>query len=252
MESPSMKFGVKLWSTNIELIDQAVLLIDKKIFDYIELFVIPGTKMHHFIVDVPYIIHVPHHQFGVNIGDARQKEINMQRINESIRWANELNAKRLILHAGSGSMEQASCILDEIEDNRFLIENMPGIGPDGEKMIGYSPSQIAALTGQKFGLCLDFGHAVKASISLGSGYKELIHDFMKLEPYIFHISDGDFETERDVHLGIGAGSYDIKYFKECIDNNRSKLITLETPRSNQLSLDEDLGNINILKKIWDL
>lgn len=248
-----MKFGLKLWSTNTDLIDQAVALIDEKKFHYIELFVIPDTKIHHFIVDVPFVIHIPHHLFGVNIGDPERKEHNMQKIDESIRWADELKAESLILHAGSGSMEQASCILDKIEDERLLIENMPVIGPEGEKMIGYLPSQIMELTeSNDFGLCLDFGHAVKASISLGFAYRKLICDFVKLEPYVFHISDGDLETEKDSHINFGEGSYDIKYFKECIENCKTKFITLETPRSNQLSLDEDLANINLLNKMWDL
>src|SRR3972149_612450 len=94
------KFGLKLWSTNTNLIDQAIQLIDDKIFDYIELFVVPDTQISLFINDVPYIIHIAHHSFGVNIGEASKKEYNLQKIYESITWADKLNAKYLILHAG--------------------------------------------------------------------------------------------------------------------------------------------------------
>lgn len=249
----NMKFGLKLWSINTDLIDQAVRLIDEKIFDYIELFVIPDTSISPFMVDVPYIIHIPHHKFGVNTGDAAKKEYNVQKVNESITWANELDAKYLILHAGTGKMEHARCLLKEISESRLLIENMPGIGPNGEKMIGYSPEQMKDLiSGGNRGLCLDFGHAVKAAITLKLRYKDVIDDFLKLQPQLFHISDGELENEKDSHLDIGSGSFDMKYFKNCIKNNKSKLITLETPRNNPLSLDEDLKNINILKSIWNL
>ena len=248
-----MKFGLKLWSTNVDLMDRAIQLIDEKIFYYIELFVVPGTRISPFMVDVPYIIHIPHHNFGVNIGEANKQEINISKINESIEWADKLNARYLILHAGYGLMKDAEKLLQEIWDNRILIENMPKVGVNGESMIGYSPRQIEELiNGREMGFCLDFGHAIKAAISLKLGYKEILSDFQKLKPELFHICDGDLENEKDSHLNIGAGSFDMQYIKEIIENNSSNLITLETPRSNQLSLDEDLENINILKRIWDL
>jgi len=130
---------------------------------------------------------------------------------------------------------------------------MPKVGLNDEHMIGYSPGQIEELINStEMGFCLDFGHAIKAAISLKLGYKEILSDFQKLKPELFHICDGDLENEKDSHLNIGAGSFDMQYIKEIIENNSSNLITLETPRSNQLSLDEDLENINILKRIWDL
>ena len=248
-----MKIGLKLWSINTDLINQAVQLIEKKVFDYIELFVIPDSEIKPFLIDVPYIIHVPHEKFGVNIGDLASKKYNLQKINESIAWADQLNAKYLILHAGHGSMQHASDLLREVSDRRLLIENMPKVGLGGEAMIGYSPAQIEAMIGDNgVGLCLDFGHAVKAAKSLGREYKDVINDFLIFNPKLFHISDGDFETEKDSHLNIGSGSFDFEYFKHCVGNKRSKLMTLETPRDNQLSLDEDLKNLNILKSIWDL
>lgn len=248
-----IKFGLKLWSTNIDLINKANHLIDKEVFDYIELFVIPDSKINPFLIDMPYIIHIPHDSFGVNIGDPAVKEYTLQMINESIAWADQLNVKHLILHAGHGSMQHAIDLLDEVSDRRIVIENMPKVGIGGEAMNGYSPAQIEELIGDSdMGLCLDFGHAVKAAISSGQEYKDVINDFLNFGPTLFHISDGDFKTEEDSHLNIGSGSFDFEYFKNCVGNDRLKFITLETPRSNKLSLDEDLRNINILKSIWDL
>jgi len=241
-------FGLKLWSINTDLIDQAIKLIDEKKFDYIELFVIPGTQINPFMIDVPYIIHIPHHKFGVNIGDASKKEYNMQKIDESITWANKLDAKYLILHAGDGSMEHAADLLSEITDNRFLIENMPKMGLDGETMIGYSPEQIEELIGDmNMGLCLDFGHAVKAAVSLGVDYKDYMKEFLKFEPKVFHISDGMLNIEKDEHLNIGEGEYDFEYFISCV--RESRMITLETTRNNHKSLYEDVKNMDGLKLI---
>lgn len=247
----NIKYGLKLWSTNTGLIDQAIQLIDKRIFDYIELFVIPGTQITPFMIDVPYIIHIPHHKFGVNIGDARIKKYNLEKINESISWADELCARYLILHAGHSTIDAAADLLSEVTDKRLLIENMPKMGLDGEAMIGYSPEQIDKLIKvNDFGFCLDFGHAIKASISLKTDYKEIIQGFLKLNPIVFHISDGTFQIEEDEHLNIGSGTYDFKYLKNCLNKNSSIMITLETPRKNNQSLDEDVKNIKALKLLW--
>lgn len=246
-----LKYGLKLWSTNTDLIDQAIELIDEKIFDYIELFVVPDTPITPFVTDTPYIIHIPHHRFGVNIGDATRKEYNLQKINESISWADQLNANYLILHAGHDSMESAKDLLSGVKDNRILIENMPKVGLDAEVMIGYSPAQIEELIGDSdIGLCLDFGHAVKAAVSLGVDYKEYLQGFMGFEPKVFHVSDGRFCEEKDEHLGIGEGEYDFCFFADCICINKAiNYVTLETPRTILNLLDEDLKNLNELRRL---
>lgn len=246
-----IKFGLKLWSSNIDLIEQAAQLIDEKIFDYLELLVIPGTRISQFTIDVPYIIHIPHHKFGVNIGEASKKEYNMEKINEAITWADRLDAKYLIIHAGHGYMKDARDVLHEIADNRLLIENMPKVGLNDEKMIGYSPEQIEELLGENSaGVCLDFGHAVKAAISIGIDYKKYVKKFLMFEPKVFHVSDGRLNFEKDEHLNIGEGEYDFGYFSECVGTNPSKFITLETPRFKQKSLTEDIKNVNILKTFY--
>jgi len=243
-----MKFGLKLWSINIDLIDQAVHLIDEKVFDYIELMVIPDSEIKPFLIDIPYIIHIPHEKFGVNIGNPASKEYSLQKINESIKWADRLNAKHLILHASHGSIQHAADLLRGLSDNRLLIENMPKVGLSGEAMIGYSPKQIEELIGDSnIGLCLDFGHAVKAAVSLGVDYKEYAKGFVGLEPKVFHVSDGRLSGERDEHLGIGEGEYDIGFLMGCVEGSGSGLVTVETPRVGK-SLDEDMVNLYILKE----
>jgi len=236
-----MKFGLKLWSINTNLIDQAVHLIDEKVFDYIELMVIPDSEIKPFLMDVPYIIHIPHEKFGVNIGDPAAKEYTMQKINESITWADRLNVKHLILHAGHGSMQHATDLLREVSDSRLLIENVPKVGLGGEAMIGYSPAQIEKLIGDSdMGLCLDFGHAVKAAVSLGMDYKEHVQGFMELEPKVFHVSDGWLGEEKDEHLGIGEGEYDFGFLMGCVERSETKMVTVETPRITQWSLAGDV------------
>ena len=68
---------------------------------------------------------------------------------------------------------------------------MAKTGGGGEKMIGYDTEQIKELQKNKFGFCLDFGHATKAAISLKVDYKNFIKDLLGLKPKVFHIYDAD-------------------------------------------------------------
>ena len=242
-------FGLKLWSINHDIIDKARDLIKEDIFQYIELMPIPNTEITPFLkYGTPYIIHATTERHGLNIADKEKEEFNLKTIYSCIDWADKLNAKYLILHPGFGLIENTIEFLNKIDDRRILIENMPKIGLNGEKMIGYTPEQIENLIGNKFGLCLDLNHAIKAAVSLRRPYKEFIEEFLKLNPKVFHISDGRLDIEKDEHLNIGEGNYDFEFLATCVKKSVSKYVTLETPR-NSNSFDNDINN---LKKLINL
>jgi endonuclease IV len=245
-----IKFGLKLWSTNSDLVDRVEELIENDIFQYIELTPIPDTEIKPFQEsDAPYVVHITTESHGVNIADKTKKEFNLRTINNCIEWADKLNAKYLVLHPGFGLMDDAIEFLRNIDDPRILIESMPKIGLDNEDMIGYTPEQIEKLMGNNFGFCLDFGHAIKASVSLKRNYKEFLPEFMGLKPAMFHLSDGRIENEKDEHLSFGEGNFDLKFLMGLIPKDTSRMITIETPRRHD-RLDEDTENINYLKSTF--
>jgi deoxyribonuclease-4 len=248
-----MKIGLKLWSSNTDMISKAVELISSGIFHYIELMPVPRTEPSLFQeYDVPYILHVTSEKFNFNIADDKLFDYNMRIIKENIEWTNNLDAKYMILHPGFGDLNEALAFLSRIDDERIIIENFPRIGINNEEdLLGYSVNQVELLMGEKFGFCLDFGHAVKAAISLKKNYKDFILDLVKLEPNMFHLSDGDLVTEKDQHLNLEEGNYDLNFLMNCVISGKhghSKHVTLETPRMNLNSFDEDLDNVNRLKK----
>ena len=248
----NIKFGLKLWSIDYGLIKEAEELIKEKVFHYIELLLVPDTKISLFQkIKAPYIIHITHENFGLNVADNKAKEFNLKMINQSIEWADKLNAKYLILHPGFGEIEKSKDFLAKIKDKRILIENMPKLGDNNEKMIGFTPKQIKELTRDRFGFCLDFGHAVKAAVNLGKDYKQYIKELLTLNPQVFHISDGVLNSEKDEHLNIGEGQYDFNFLANCIKENKSKYVTMETPRNNLNSLKEDLENLKKLNLIFN-
>ena len=245
-----IKFGLKIWSTNSDSLEKAKGLIGRDIFQYIELTPVPNTEITPFLeAKVPYIIHITTEKYGVNIADKEKEEFNLKIMNECVEWADKLDAKYLILHPGFGLIDNAVKFLNKIGDKRIVIENMPKVGLNDEKMIGYTPEQIKELMGERFGLCLDLNHAIKAAVSLKRPYKEFIEEFLKLKPEMFHISDGKLDNEKDKHLHIGEGDYDFEYLVKCLKINNLTYITLETPRLKQETLEEDIRNINALKKM---
>jgi deoxyribonuclease-4 len=242
-----IKIGLKLWSINHNLVNKAKELVENDMFQYIELMPIPKTEITPFLkYDLPYIIHITTERHGLNIADKEKKEFNMKTINNCIEWADKLNAKYLVLHPGFGSANDTMKFLNSINDKRILIENMPKIGLNNEKMIGCTPEQIKELMDNKFGFCLDLNHAIKAAVSLGRPYKKFIEEFLKWKPKMFHISDGKLNNEKDEHLPIGDGDYDFEFLMDWVKKSKSKYITLETPRTNLDSFDEDLKNLDKL------
>ena len=241
-----IKFGLKLWSTNIEFIEEAQGLINDDYFDYIELTFIPVTKIIPFIKNnISYILHMPTSNHGFNLGNDEKTVEKIKIIKKSIEWGNRLNAKYIIIHPGFGSLDKSKEILKNIDDDRFIIENMPKIGIKNQKMLGYNPLQIKDLKMNKFGFCFDLNHAIKASISLNEDYKEFINKFSKIKPNMFHISDGKLNTQIDEHLPIGDGDYDWQFLIDYIKKSSCKYVTLETPRK---TLKDDLKNLKKIKK----
>lgn len=243
------RFGLKLWSTNTPLLEQAENVIRNDLFQFIELSIVPGTDIIPFLsYQLPYCIHITTDLHGVNIASRKSWEDTARQITGCIRWADKLCARNLILHPGVGEIDSALLFLKDLDDDRILIENMPRLGLHGEKMVGYSPSQIERLMGERCGFCLDLNHAIKAAAGLRVPHDDLIRDFLQLRPSMFHISDGHRYSKIDEHLPFGAGDYDIPALLRYIRDAGSLPLTLETPRADLRSLSEDLMNLNVIKQ----
>ena len=247
----TINYGLKLRTNEAILMKRAMKLIDKGIFGYVELLINPNNPdITPFMkYDIEYIVHAPHENYGVDIGTSEKNDFTLKMIDYILKCADKLDAKTVILHAGTGSLENATRVLSNFVDSRLVIENMPKVGLNGEMCRGHDTKSIKELIGKKFGLCLDFGHAIKAALSLKIDSKQLLSEFMDLEPKVYHISDGDLSTEKDNHLDIGEGTFDFNSISQCISIGKSEKITLETPRLTN-TLKNDIENITKLKKLF--
>lgn len=243
-----MKIGLKLWSINKELIELASRDED---FDYIELYVVPDSfdeKVIGKIKTKATVIHAPTLFHGFNISDREKFALNRKIFDDVRKIADFCKSEYIIIHPSfSGEYAQINRCLNVFDDERICIENMPYYSIDGLKKIalGTVPNEIKQINCKHF--CLDFAHAIKASISLNTDYKKNIDEFNSFKPKIYHLSDGLTDNDIDTHLSLGEGNFDLEYLVGQI--GRDAFVTLETPKINLESLSTDKKNLSILKRL---
>src|SRR4030042_2992188 len=116
----SILFGLKLWSSDTNLLEEASKLIESHTFNFIELSPIPGTTITPFLEkSVPYFIHISPDKYGINIADESKEVLNSRIFTECIKWADKLNAKYIIIHPGYGEFNNSVTFLEKFDDPRF-------------------------------------------------------------------------------------------------------------------------------------
>lgn len=248
-----LKIGFKTWSTNLELFDQAETLFQNKKINYLEVYTVPGSSDQTIPLlkklNIPIILHAPHISHNFNLADPAREESNLKIFEEVKRFAQELNLPRIIVHPGQGNLNQAFKCLEKFRYQNILIENIAKVGTNRKECLGYSPEGIKSFLEQGYGFCLDFSHAIKAACSLNRDYKHFIQEFLTLNPFMFHLCDGNSNFEIDEHLNLGEGNFDLKFLKNCIEESENKIVTLETPRRTHSSFKNDAINLGYLNRL---
>jgi deoxyribonuclease-4 len=248
-----MKIGLKLYSTDTPLISEAKK-IEENYFDFIELFVVPGSfegtieAWKDFIV--PFTIHAPHSFHGVNLARADHWETNDRLFHEARRFADSLLSEIIIAHSGhSGFFEETIRQLRLINDKRICLENKPKKGLFDEECVGWAPSdfRIAFESGVVSRVVLDFVHANCAARSVQMDAVSMIKDFLTFNPKFFHLSDGDHLSEKDTHLNFGKGTLDIVSFLSVVPSDG--WLTIEAPRNPVTGLNDFLNDVHFLRKV---
>lgn len=251
-----IKYGIKLWTTNKDWFGEAIALCNKKQIDFIELYIVPNSfelKELEILKKVPTIIHTPHFRDNFNIFRLDEKKITLFK-NQVITTANFLKSEYIILHAGIGGNPKIfKENFKKIFDSRIIVENMPKIALDDKICFGYSLEQIGFIKNEcNLKICLDIAHAIKSAISQKLNHKEYLESLIKeLEPNYFHISDGSFGNERDEHLNLGEGNFDLRWIKNNLTqlaNKNDINLVFEIPKVGD-NLENDIKNIGYFKAI---
>lgn len=250
-----MKIGIKLWSINTDFYyNEAKKLYNQGYFDYIELYVVPNTidSLEKWKkLDIPFILHAPHFKHKVNLADPNQFPYNKKIFAEVEIFRNELSADYTIIHAGmNGSIEETIRQLQFIKPQNFLLENKPYIPPlkPEYKCVGSIIAEIQEAINQlACGFCLDIGHALCTANSLNIEPYSYLSEFQKLNPSMYHLSDGIINSPLDQHLHFGEGNYDIKKIFSVINSDTK--ISIETKKNSQHNLTDFTADINFMRSM---
>lgn len=213
-----INLGLKLGSKDIQYTEEILEYYEQGVFQYIELFTLSGTFDYTISYwkqfDIPFGIHAPHSAAGLNLACVANRELNKNKIADAVKFADTLKAKYIIFHSGTNGMpNEVVTQLKPFADERFLIENKPIRGLDGSTCVGSIYGDLKLIIdgiGNGCGFCLDFGHAICASRTLKREPMEFVNELRKLNPRVYHLTDGDFNSELDSHLHYGKGSFPLK------------------------------------------
>ena len=237
------QLGLKLGSINTQYTKEILEYYEKGIFKYIELFIPIGsydnTIEYWKQFNIPFGIHAPHTLAGLNLASAEDRISNKAKIEETIRFADTLNANYIIFHSGTnGKIDEVIHQLFNYSDKRFIIENKPIKGFGGDYIcVGTDYDELKTITESlKCGFCLDFGHAICAANTLKKNPIEFIKELKKLNPLVYHLTDGDYLSEIDSHYHYGAGSFPLKELLSFVPDGG--MITNEAKRNDMSTLQE--------------
>lgn len=239
-----LNLGLKLGSRDTQYTDEILHYYEQGVFQYIELFALSGsyaeTISYWKQFGIPFGIHAPHSAAGLNLASRVRREANKPKIAEAVRFADSLRAEYIIFHSGTnGQTDEVVRQLSSFADGRFLIENKPVRGLDGSTCVGSSYGDLRLIIdgiGKGCGFCLDFGHAICAARTLGKAPMAFIGELTELQPRVYHLTDGDYQSELDSHLHYGAGSFPLKDLLSLVPDGG--MVTNEAKREQGDSLAE--------------
>lgn len=249
--------GLKLWSTNTNsYLAESERLYRQGVYDYLELYVVPGTL--HTLplwgsLPIPYIIHCPHFAHGFNLADPAKRASNAQIYSEVKEFADALKARYIIFHGGiDHCIEETAAQLASFHESRALIENKPMKAlpklMGGSFCRGYNLEEISYVQQVAHcGFCLDIGHAACSANSQGIDVYTYIQDFLRLKPAMVHLSDiEDMTSEFDAHPHLGTGELDLSRIIHLLPE--SCPVSLETIKSAETTLDDFAEDARIFRE----
>lgn len=242
-----INLGLKLGSKDTQYTDEILRYYDEGVFQYIELFAISGTFKETIgywkQFNIPFGIHAPHSAAGLNLACRENREINKSKIEESVKFADSLKANYIIFHSGvNGTCDEVVKQLKPYVDSRFLIENKPIKGLDGSTCVGATLEELDCIISElNAGFCLDFGHAICAARTQSIEPLDYIKSLKeKFNPRVYHLTDGDYESELDSHLHYCEGSFPLKELLGFVPDGA--MVTNEAKREKESSLLEVLSD----------
>ncbi len=255
------KLGLKLWSINENYAKIVEDAYNQEQFDFIELYALPNTYNEtikywtHLKKLIPFKIHAPHFMHGVNFSDKNNYDNNFKLIEDAFKFADSLDADTIIFHPGiAGDYKESAIQMSKIKDNRATLENKPykleisktSTLKKGDTSVGAKFSEVVyILENTTLSFCLDIGHSVATSNALNLDIYDELNKFNRLNPKHYHLSDGDINSDIDLHYNIGEGNYDFNKLFKIINDDIP--ITIESNKNSNENLDDFITDLRKLK-----
>lgn len=250
--------GIKIWSTNDFYIDLLKGMYANKVFDYIELFVEPGSLEYidkWKALDIPFIIHAPHSYAGLNFSQKEMRKGNQLLVDEVCKYFECLLPRYVIYHPGiNGEISETIKQINDMSSiykslfDISIIENKPAVGIKSEECVGSTVNEIKKIiTETSLGFCYDIGHSFCAASSNQVDRWTQMMQFISLGPVMYHLSDGITTSEVDKHLNYGFGDYDLKKIIEMIPDE--SIISIETNKKSKENLEDFVSDVNFLRSM---
>jgi deoxyribonuclease IV len=253
------KIGLKLYTTNMGYFREIIRLYKLKVFDYIELYVVPydnddlfDSNFRYWFnikheLNIPFVIHCAHSMHGFNLSEIDFN--NYLIFSEAVEYYEMLESDKMIIHPGvSGDIEITIKSINSLKSLfphvNLLVENKPSFTLTDDICIGSCPYEISKIINEcEIGFVLDIGHAVKYAIDKNTNHICILEIFKTLEPDMIHVSDVKLDVKYDEHLHIGDGDLD---FNEILDMFQCD-ITVETLKDSMDDLMDFEKDVKCLK-----
>ncbi len=199
---------------------------------------------------LPIVIHAEHQGFGINPADISKKELNLKAVNFAREVADMTNAKKIIVHPGAIEKKNPNCSIKnsinffrEINDDRILIENLPGKIDSEGKRLCQTPHQIRKFINKtKTRFCFDVNHVIQGFRKFNKKY-DFIKRYLKLNPAHYHIGGERFINETREHLSLIDSDLNLKEILKFYPKEAE--ITLET----EVDIKKVESDVEIIKNV---
>ena len=258
------KIGLKLYSTDYDkYFDEAISLYRQKVFDYIELYIVPDTtgsienwkKLQNLndtnsAIKIPFMLHAPDHKNGISLSNPDNLEKNIEVYKQVDLFKQELGAKCTIVSPGTrGSISETARQLKTINPKNILIKNniyrikslnyAVGIGSTIEEIAKFKKEYVCSF-------CLDIVNAIcSANLTSESPY-ETIRELNSFNPIMYRISGNNIDSTEKEHLHLESANLDYSIITMIIRNNA--LITIDSDKSNGSDLNDFKEDVRFLRR----
>lgn len=247
----TISYGMKLWSNNIDLFDEAAKAHKAGLFDFIEILYNPlepidFTELNK-LREIPVNVHACNNTIAFHEFVLGSDEILLWK--SVIGLADFFDSKVIVLHAGrTHSFESFKRELAKIDDPRIHVENMGGMSTEEYPTFAISIEDIVKLRTLK-PICFDLEKAVKSCCHFKIDYRTFITTVIQnVRPKYLHISGGDPENQFDEHTNLWDSVMDFAWMKnELLKIEGGCELVFETPKTGGIA--NDIKNMEFFRAL---